>query len=764
MPLSPDTDLGPYRIVEAIGAGGMGEVYRARDTRLERDVAVKILPAHLADDEDGLARFERETKAVAALSHPNILAIHDVGRHEGVPFAVMELLEGETLRERLEKGALPVSKALELALETTRGLAAAHAKGIIHRDVKPGNLFITSDGHLKILDFGLARSTTGLESSSDGSAVTSARPTEAGTILGTIGYMSPEQVRGQTTDARSDIFSLGAVVYEMLTSRRAFKGETTADTMTAILSADPSEIRSARTVIPPQISRILRRTLEKKPDERFQSARDLGFALEAVSDVDAALSSGEPGAGPPSIAVLPFTDMSAQKDQDYFCEGMAEDILNALTGIEGLEVAARSMAFRFKGGEHDLREVGDALDVKTVLEGSVRTAGNRLRVTAQLNSVDSGHQIWSRRYDRELDDVFAIQDEIATDIVEALRSELGDAEAPRIVRQTENQEAYLLYLRGRHHWLTRSKGALVKAMEYFQQAIESDPNYALAHTGLADLYSIEGLYSYLPEDVAFTRARASAERALAINDHLADSHRSLGIIRLYNDWDWDDALRALERSVELDPMNATSHLWLANVMGALGRSPEAVASARRAQALDPLDLFTNALMGAHLAFAGRPDEAVIECKKALDLDANYLPGLYFLGDAHASGGRLDEAITVLANAADVSERASFFVGFLGWAQATAGQRKEAQATLAELEARAANEYVAPLHLAMIVSALGDMDRAFELLDEARQKRNALLVYTRFSFYDAFRGDPRFREHLERMKHRDLAASDRIRPG
>ena len=741
-----------------------GEVYRARDTRLERDVAVKILPAHLADDEDGLARFERETKAVAALSHPNILAIYDVGRHEGVPFAVMELLEGETLRARLDKGSLPVSKALELAVGTTRGLAAAHAKGIVHRDVKPDNLFMTIDGRLKILDFGLARTTTGLESTSDDSAVTSARPTEAGTILGTIGYMSPEQVRGKTSDERCDIFSLGAVLYEMLTSRRAFKGETTADTMSAILTKDPSEIRSGRSHIPPQILRIVRRSLEKNPEERFQSARDLGFALEAVSDIDAtSASASEPGAGSPSIAVLPFTDMSPQKDQDYFCEGMAEEILNALSGIEGLEVAARSMAFRFKGGEHDLRKVGEALDVKTVLEGSVRTAGTRLRVTAQLNSVDSGHQIWSRRYDRELDDVFAIQDEIAADIVEALRVELGDAETPRIARQTESHEAYLLYLRGRYHWLNRSKGALAKAMEYFQQAIESDPDYALVHAGLADLYSIEGLYSYLPEDVAFTRARASAERALAINDQLAESHRALGLVRLFFDWEWDDALRALERSVELDPTSAPSHLWLANGLITAGRFEEAVASVKRAQSLDPLDLYTNALAGAHLALAGLLDESVIACKKALDLDPNYLPGLYFLGNTYASSGRLDDAITVLAKAADVSGRASFYLGFLGWAQATAGQRDEAQAILIELQQRAANEYVAPLYLAIVVSALGDMDRAFELLDEARQKRNAFLAFPRFSIFDAFRGDPRFREHLERMKHRDLAAWDRISP-
>lgn len=758
MALAPDARLGPYRIVEAIGAGGMGEVYRARDTRLERDVAVKILPAHLADDEDGLARFERETKAVAALSHPNILAIYDVGRHEGVPFAVMELLEGETLRERLDQGPLPASKALELALETTRGLAAAHTKGIVHRDLKPENLFLTADGHLKILDFGLARAATGIESTKGDTAVTSARPTTAGAILGTIGYMSPEQVRGQSADERSDIFSLGAVIYEMLTARRAFKGDTSADTMSAILNADPSEIRSSRSDIPPQLSRILRRSLEKRPDERFQSARDFGFALEAVSDRD---TTSEPDPATSSIAVLPFTDMSPQKDQDYFCEGMAEEILNALNGIEGLKVAARSMAFRFKGGEHDLREVGDTLDVKTVLEGSVRTAGKRLRVTAQLNSVDRGHQIWSRRYDRELEDVFAIQDEIAADIVEALRVELGDAEAPRIVRQTENQEAYLLYLRGRYHWVHRSKGALAKAMECFQEAIESDPDYALAHTGLADLYTTQGLYSYAPEDVAFARARASTERALAINDRLADAHRTLGYIRLLFDWEWDDALRVLERSVELDPTNATAHLWLGVLMHALGRFQEAVAALARARALDPMDVFTNALTGFHLRMTGRHQEAVAESEKALDLDANSLPALYFLGDVYASVGRLHDAINVIARAADVSGRASFYLGFLGWAQATAGQRDDAEAILAELEARATDEYVAPLHLAIVVSALGDMDRAFELLDEARQKRNAFLAFPRFSFFGAFRGDPRFRKHLELMQHRDLAASDRI---
>ena len=507
MSLQPGTKLGAYEIGASIGACGMGEVYEARDTKLDRQVAVKVLPDKLSGDPDFQRRFEREAKALAALSHPNILAVHDFGNADGLFYMVMELLEGQTLAVRLQRGALPPRKAVDTALQIARGLAAAHDKTIVHRDLKPDNVFITSDGQIKILDFGLAKATAPFASDED--SETQARATQPGAVVGTLGYMSPEQVRGHDADHRSDIFATGAVLYEMLVGRAAFTEDSAADTVSSVLQKEPEIPESARTA--PALARIITRCLEKKPADRFQSARDLVFALETTSGIETggvtANVEGKDAADSRSIAVIPFVDMSPAKDQDYFCEGMAEEILNALTGIPNLRVAARSSAFRFKGSEHDLREVGRALEVNTVLEGSVRTSGKRLRVTAQLNHVDGGYQIWSRRYDRELEDVFAIQDEIALDIVQALKLELSDAESPRVIRHTKNQEAYHLYLRGRHHWYARSKGALTKAMEYFEQAAEKDPGYALPYVGLVDIYAIQALYT-----LWMRRPRASEPR------------------------------------------------------------------------------------------------------------------------------------------------------------------------------------------------------------------------------------------------------------
>ena len=422
-----------------------GEVYVAKDRKLDRRVAIKVLSDKLAEDKGFRERFEREAKALAALSHPNVLAIYDFGSEDGVFFTVMELLEGNTLEKLLEAGALPQRKAAAYALQMAQGLAAAHDKGIVHRDLKPANAFVTQDDHLKILDFGLAKMQALFESEADDEGETNIRSTDPGTVLGTVGYMSPEQVRGRDADKRSDIFAVGAVLYEMLSGRPAFTGDSIADKLSAILNFEPE--LPGREASDSGLGRIVARCLEKNPEARFQSARDLGFTLETVSGVGRAEATasfeGEQEEAR-SIAVLPFADMSPGKDQDYFCEGMAEEIMTALAGIQGLRVAARSSAFRFKGGDHDLREVGRSLEVKTVLEGSVRTAGKRLRVAAQLNAVDGGYQIWSRRYDRDMDDVFAVQDEISADIVNALRLELSDAEAPRVVRHAENQEAYHL--------------------------------------------------------------------------------------------------------------------------------------------------------------------------------------------------------------------------------------------------------------------------------------------------------------------------------
>src|SRR5262245_17237858 len=402
MALKSGTRLGPYEVMEAIGAGSMGEVYRARDTRLGREIAVKVLPEAISQDRDRLRRFEHEARAAAALSHPNVLVVYDVGSHDGAPYVVMELLEGETLAARLKRSRLPVEKAVEITVQVASGLSATHIRGVIHRDLKPSNIFLTRDGHAKILDFGIAKTT--LPGALNPEAET--RITESGLVIGTIGYMSPEQVRGTAADARSDIFSLGAILYEMLVGQRAFVGRSGADTLCAIIEGEPPALASLGVNAPPALVRILSRCRRNAPVQRFQSAADLRFALEAAT------GTGEGASAPreKSIAVLPFANMSATSDQEYFSDGLAEELINALAQLSGLRVVSRSSSFRFRGRDLDVREIGQQLNVDTILEGSVRRAGNRLRVTVQLISVVDGYHLWSERYDRELSDVFVIQD------------------------------------------------------------------------------------------------------------------------------------------------------------------------------------------------------------------------------------------------------------------------------------------------------------------------------------------------------------------
>ena len=449
--------LGPYEILSPIGAGGMGEVYRARDARLGREVAVKVLPAHLSSAADALARFEREARVVAALSHPNILAIHDYGREGSVSYAVMELLQGETLRDRLVDSAVPPRKAVEYTQQIARGLAAAHDRGIVHRDLKPENVFLTKDGIVKILDFGLASPTSKPAAEP---AISKGVVTETGTVVGTPGYMSPEQIRGKEVDARCDIFALGAIFFEMLTGRRAFSKGSPVETMMAVLQDDPGHGESGRAV-PAVLAPVLAHCLEKNPEDRFQSARDLVFALQVVErDVDSASRGAPSGAfgssEAASIAVLPFRNMSADPTAAYFSDGMTEEIINALTKIETLRVAARTSSFAFRGKDVDVRQIGRELGVRTVLEGSVRQAGQRLRITAQLIDVSNGYHLWSERYDREMQDVFAVQDEIARTIVAKLSPKLlGVSEEPLIEAPTSDVAAYDLYLKGRFLWNVR---------------------------------------------------------------------------------------------------------------------------------------------------------------------------------------------------------------------------------------------------------------------------------------------------------------------
>ncbi|MGQ0735738.1 MAG: protein kinase domain-containing protein [Acidobacteriota bacterium] len=742
--LTAGTRLGPYAITTAIGAGGMGEVYRARDTRLDRDVAVKVLPAHLTQDSSALARFRREARAVAALSHPNILALYDIGEEQGVVFAVTELLTGETLGARLTRGPLPLAEALACGTAIADGLAAAHERGLVHRGVKPDNLFMTVEGRVKILDFGVAK--TAAAAGNDGpTGVTLNAHTMPGTIIGTIGYMSPEQVRGDDVDARSDLFSLGAVLYELITGRRAFAGKSGADTISAILTETPPELARDAGAIPAGLGRVLRRCLAKEPSARYASALELRAAL-----VEAARA-GDRSESAASIAVLPFIDMSPGKDQDYFCEGMAEELINGLMRIEGLRVAARSSAFQFKGHTGDVRRVGEALDVKTVLEGSVRTAGQRLRVTAQLNDAVKGFQIWSKRYDREMDDVFAIQDEIASDIVEALQLQLGGSHpAPRLKRYTDNLEAYHLYLQGRYHWFARTKGGLQRALQYFEQAIEKDPSYALAYSGQADLHAVQAIYGFVPPHQAFSRASRATEQALALDPALPEGHFSAAARAWCYDFDWLAAERHFRRAIELNPNNSVAHCWYAHMLCYLGRLDEETAERERAQAIDPLSAYINSMAGLQLVGERRYEEALVECRKALDTEPDYLVALYSVTGAYSRLGRHDEAIAAMERAVSLADRASFYLGILGATYAEAGHVDRARRVLDELDERARHEWVSPLWISWLLAALGELDRAFELLDRAYEERQCFLALPGFAPFDGLRRDPRFAAHLRRM--------------
>ena len=579
----------------------MGEVYKARDTKLGRDVAIKVLPEAMATAEL-LERFEREARAVAALSHPNILAIHDFEKDDALAYIVTELLEGETLRDRLDKGPLPPSKAVDFTIQICRGLGAAHGKGIVHRDLKPDNLFLTEDGLIKVLDFGLAKVERPI-SEVDDSAPTHAR-TSAGVVLGTIGYMSPEQVRGNESDHRSDIFSLGAILYEMLTGERAFRGSSSADTMSAILKEDPPEHAD----IPQALKRIIYRCLEKDPEERFQSARDLRFALETLSDGSRADATSD---APPSlsIAVLPFKDLSPEKDLDYFCDGMAEEISNALSQVSSLRVAAGSSASRFGGRAHDVRQVGEALGVSHLLEGSVRTAGERLRVTAQLVNVADGYHVWSERFDREMEDVFTVQDEIASNIVGSLRLKFGVSDVETTKRHSENLEAYHLYLKGRHAFDRRRKGGVHKAVDFYEQAVTIEPSYALAHAGRGDCYTMLAIYGAIPPREAHEKIDSAVEKALDVDRNLAEAHTTRARFLWMFDGSLEESERNFLRALELSPSDVQAWCWYAWFLAAFGRWDEAMAKAKMAIEVDPLSPYTHAQVGIATFFTWASAEA-----------------------------------------------------------------------------------------------------------------------------------------------------------
>jgi serine/threonine protein kinase/tetratricopeptide (TPR) repeat protein len=752
VPLDAGSRLGPYEIIAPLGAGGMGEVYRARDPRLGRDVAIKILPEDAAADPEHLSRFEREARAVAALSHPNVLAIFDIGLGT-VPFLVTELLQGHTLREILDRGALDTRRTIELGMQLAAGLAAAHERGIVHRDLKPANVFVTSDGHLKILDFGLAKREEAVKDAED--SIT--RPqTVKGTVLGTLGYMAPEQLRGFPADARADIFSCGAILFEMVTGKRAFRGDTPADTISAILAA-PLPMFGSSSGAPPALTSAVRKCLEKDPSRRFQSARELLAALEAISDVRSGPSTASAPqsaslASPTSIAVLPFANMSANPDDQYFSDGLAEELVNALTRLSGLRVASRTSSFRFRDRHADVREIGRELGVGAILEGSVRRSGARLRVMVQLIDVENGYSIWSERYDREMNEVFEVQDEIVAATVNALAPTLLGEAREGMKRPTENLQAFDLYLRGRHFWNQRSPAVFALAIRFFEEAISLDPGYALAYTGLADCYSILRVYGWTPPPHTQPRALEAVSRALALDPRLPEAHFSRALYEFYFERRWRTADTSFREAIAMSPRMAMFHAYHALFLATAYDYPRAHRRLDEALALDPHSPVVHFLAASAACAMGEADAALEHATRALDLQPDSLGARWPQTVALIMAGRHEQAIAA-AEQVVARTRAPIYIGVLGMVFGVAGRLNDAQRLWHELDERQGRgEYVVPVARLSIALGLDDRPRVLAALAECADGGAApfSVVGTNRWLLDRYRGDPQFDELLDRL--------------
>ena len=733
------TTLGHYRIVEKIGEGGMGVVYRAHDERLDRDVAIKVIHEAVAQDADRLARFEHEAKAVAKLDHPNILAIHQLGTHEGSPFIVTELLDGESLRKRIPPGGMAWQEAAEIGAAVAEGLAAAHRKNIVHRDLKPENIFITSDGRVKILDFGLARIVLPADEEAETATLTPGG-TVAGTVMGTVGYMSPEQAAGHPVDTRSDLFSLGTVLYEMLAGRRPFGDDSAAGTLAALLRDDPPPLAG----VDPKVARLVERCLQKDVADRYQSAVELRSAIETCL---------MPGADREraSIAVLPFANMSGAKEDDYLCEGLAEEIINVLTRIPGLRVIARTSSFAIGRMELDVREIGARLDVGNILEGSVRRAGQRVRITAQLVTTSDGSHLWSERFDRELTDILALEDEIAEAIAERLRVELKQDD--RGQRRPEiNPEAHALFLEGRYYFAKGAPDAMAQAKECFERAIELDSTFALAFDSLAELYWYLGFFGGVPPREAFSQGMWHALRALELDDTLAETHALLGMLRKELDYNWPEVDRELNRARELNRESPLVRLRYA-ISGLLphGRIDEAASEVKAVLQNDPLSLLVRWWVSTMAYLGRRPARVIDEGRHMVALDPTHFLGHLVVGLGCIESSAPDEAVTALEKARELSGGVPVTIGYLALAYGHAERRDEARKLLDETETMATKAYIPPSTLALGYVGLDDWDAAFRWWDQAVEARDPLIVPIKtFPFFDPVRGDPRYRAILRRM--------------
>jgi len=745
------TFAGRYQIIEELGKGGMGRVYRALDKKLNEEVALKLIRPEVASDKPTLERFGNELKLARKIGHRNVGRMFELMQHEGAHFITMEYVTGEDLKSFIRRSRqLTVGTAVGIARQVCEGLAEAHRLGVIHRDLKPSNIMIDKDGNARIMDFGIAR------------ALEDKGITGAGVMIGTPEYMSPEQVEGKEADQRSDIYSLGIILYEMLSGHVPFEGDTPLSVALKHKSETPKDPREHNPQIPEGLSRLILKCMEKEKGERYQRVDEILTALvaiESLTPTPGTAAARVPDSGKiaeaeqkKSIAVLPFSNLSPEKEQEYFCDGLSEELINALSHIRELRVVARTSAFAFKGKETDIREIGKKLNVGAVLEGSVRKSGQRLRITAQLVNVEDGYHLWSGQFDRDMKDIFDIQEEISLTIVDHLKLRLLKDEKEKLLkRPTDDHEAYELYLKGLYFWKRRYEKGLQKSLQYFELAAEKDPGYALPHVGIADAYAILGVYGFMAPHPAYSQARAAANRAWEIDPELGEVHASLGWIAMWYDRNWPAAERHFLEAIQMKPEYPEAHLWYGNLLIATGRLDEAIREMRKGMELEPLEPAPPTHLGWALYFSRRFDESIDEYRRVMASDPDFSLPFLWLPMSLLAQGSWDEAISTIKEFVELSAGSVFGLSVLGSAYGFAGLKDEALKILGQLDGLPEDRYVGPLFRALVWVGIGDKNRALENLEKAYlEKESGMAFLKAWPIFDSLHAEPRFQALLKKM--------------
>ena len=746
----------------------MGHVYLAEDTRLGRQVAIKFLPASYQYDPERRTKFLAEARATSALRSPHIAAIYDIGEHDGAMYLVMEYVEGELLSEMLKRGPLQIHQAIDLTVQIADALSEAHSLSIVHCDVKASNLIVNERGTVKLLDFGIASATGIKEAEPDDRTKPVGQQTAVGVVVGTVSYMSPEQAIGRTLDHRSDIFSLGVVLYEMLTAHLPFEGETPVEIIDKIIHAEPMPVTRLNYTVPPDLERIVRKCLEKDRERRYQTVRDLLIDLRNLQrDSDSGSQATTTGLrrntqvvtrsrsrkAIDSLAILPFANLSGDSDLEYLSDGVTEGLINNLSRLPKLRVMARSTVFRYHGRElPNPQQVGNELAVRAVLLGRLLKRDDALIIKLELVDTNDGSHLWGEQYVRQTSDILALEQEISTEISEQLRFKLTSAQRKSLAkRSTENSEAYQLYLKGRYHWNRRTEAGIKRSLDYFEKAIALDTDFALAYAGLADSYNLLASYAAKPVPTLFLRAKATALKALSLDDKLAEAHASLAAVKLWREFDWKAGERGLRKAIDLNPSYSTAHLWLALYLAAMERMDEALLEIRFGHELDPLSRVLNLNLARIFHYARRFDDAIKQCLKTIEMFPDYLIAHRRLGMTYGETGMFEEAVAEFKQALSLSEKDSETMSAMAYVYASAGRTDEARAILEQLKDLAGVAYVSPYSLARVHIGLGQIDEAFAELDRTYQEHHGILTYIKVEpMFDRIRGEARYTDLLRRL--------------